>query len=95
MGQSVPQDSPAPPQVLAEKLWTHPDPSSTPMWQFIQRVNERHNLAITGYPELYKWSVEHVADFWRETWDFVGIVASKEADEVCLPTIAYFLPLAY
>ncbi|ATY58832.1 acetoacetyl-synthase [Cordyceps militaris] len=88
MGQSVPQDSsPA----LAEKLWTHPDPASTPMWQFIQRVNARRGLALAGYPDLYRWSVEHVADFWRETWDFVGIVASKEADEV-LPKDAPMYP---
>ncbi|XWW98064.1 hypothetical protein V2A60_006060 [Cordyceps javanica] len=87
MGQSVPQVSPA----LAEKLWTHPDPSSTPMWKFIQRVNANHNLAIAGYPELYQWSVDNVAEFWREAWDFVGIVASKQADEV-LPKNAPMYP---
>lgn len=79
MGQSVPQDSPA----LAEKLWTHPDPSSTPMWKFIQRINKKYNLAVAGYPELYQWSIDNVAEFWSEAWHFVGIVASKEADQVC------------
>lgn len=52
------------------------------MWKFIQRVNKKHGLALAGYPDLYQWSIDHVADFWREAWDFVGIVASKQADEV-------------
>ncbi|OAQ97565.1 hypothetical protein LLEC1_07332, partial [Akanthomyces lecanii] len=87
MGQSVPQNSVA----LAEKLWTHPDPSSTPMWRFIQGINEKYSLTIAGYPELYQWSIDNVADFWSEAWHFVGIVASKEADQV-LPKDAPMYP---
>ncbi len=25
------------------KLWEHPDPKSTEMWKFMQRVNKNHN----------------------------------------------------
>lgn len=81
MGQSIPQASPA----LAEKLWTHPDPSSTPMWKFIQRINTKYNLSIAGYPDLYQWSIDNIAEFWDETWQFVGIVASKKSDQVGQP----------
>ncbi|KAF1739768.1 Acetoacetyl-CoA synthetase [Beauveria bassiana] len=89
MGQSVPQDASA----LAEVLWTHPDPTSTPMWQFIQRVNAEHNLALAGYPDLYRWSIDRIADFWRACWDFVGIVASTEAHEACVSPIFIFIVL--
>lgn len=61
--------------VMAEELWRHPDPTSTPMWKFIQRVNDRHQLEIKGYQDLYKWSIDNVGLFWEECWEFVGIQA--------------------
>lgn len=64
------------------ELWRHADPSSTPMWHLIERVNKKHGLNMTGYPDLYKWSVDHVSSFWEDVWDFVGIVSSKKAERV-------------
>ena len=64
------------------ELWRHPAPTSTPMWQFIERVNSKRGLSIKAYPALYKWSVENTSAFWEDVWDFVGIVASKKADKV-------------
>lgn len=68
----------------ARELWKHPDPTSTPLWQFQGRVNEKYGLQLSDYPSLYKWSVENVADFWEQVWHFVGIRASTPFDEVCL-----------
>lgn len=65
-----------------EVLWTPPDPQSTQMWRFIQRVNERRGLAITDFEELYRWSIEDVAAFWEEVWHFLEIKASRPYDEV-------------
>ncbi|QPG93935.1 hypothetical protein C2857_003663 [Epichloe festucae Fl1] len=62
------------------ELWRHADPSSTPMWHLIECVNKKHGLNMTGYPDLYKWSVDHVSSFWEDVWDFVGIVSSKKAE---------------
>lgn len=64
------------------ELWRHSDPSSTPMWQFIQTVNTKHGLQLDGYPSLYKWSIENVALFWDEVWRFVGVVSSQPYNEV-------------
>ena len=72
--------------MAAEELWRHPDPTSTPMWQFIQRVNEKHALELADYQGLYKWSIENVAQFWEECWDFVGIEASNARGEVSRQT---------
>ncbi|RSL56923.1 hypothetical protein CEP53_006659 [Fusarium sp. AF-6] len=72
-------------------LWRHPNPESTPMWEFLQHVNKKHGLSLDGYPALYKWSIDEVALFWEEVWHFVGITASKPFDEV-LPSNAPMYP---
>lgn len=67
---------------LGEVLWTHPDPTSTPMWRFLQLVNEKHGLQLKDYRDLYRWSVDDVALFWEEVWHFVGITASQPFHKV-------------
>ena len=62
---------------LPKLLWEHPDPKSTPMWAFLQHVNEKNGLQFKTYQELLEWSNWHIADFWGEVWDFVGIRASQ------------------
>lgn len=68
-----------------EVLWTPPKPRATPMWRFIERVNEKHGLAIADYEALLKWSVENVAAFWEEVWLFFEIKASRSYDKVRAP----------
>ena len=68
--------------VQRTRLWTHPDPVSTEMWRFLQHVNHEYSLQLADYASLYKWSVDNVAEFWKEVWRFVGIKASAEAAEV-------------
>ncbi|KAG6273849.1 hypothetical protein E4U47_001762 [Claviceps purpurea] len=70
-------DGPLP---TSDELWRHAAPTSTPMWQFIQQVNEKHGMSLAGYSGLYQWSVDHVSAFWEDVWDFVGIVSSKKAE---------------
>ncbi|KAM3083778.1 hypothetical protein ACMFMF_001143 [Clarireedia jacksonii] len=60
------------------ELWRHPNPTATRMWEFMQVVNQRHNLKLRNYEELYQWSIKNIWDFWEETWDFTGITASKK-----------------
>lgn len=69
---------------MAEELWRHPDPASTPMWHFIRTVNEKYRLGIQDYQGLYKWSIESVGTFWEELWHFVGVKASRPFDKVCV-----------
>lgn len=52
------------------------------MWKFLQHVNSKYGLDLDDYAGLYKWSIDNVAEFWEETWDFVGIKASKRFDKV-------------
>lgn len=71
---------------MAEELWRHSDPASTAMWRFIQSVNVKHNLNISDYKGLYRWSIDNVALFWEECWNFVGIKGEVDG-KVCMNLI--------
>jgi acetoacetyl-CoA synthetase len=50
--------------------------------RFIELVNKKHGLKIKNYPELHKWSVESIQDFWAAVWEFVDIKASQKYSKV-------------
>ncbi len=50
--------------------------------RFIKIVNDKYNLEIKHYSELYQWSVTNRADFWAEVWDFGGVIASNPWEKV-------------
>jgi hypothetical protein len=64
-------------------LWTHADPSTTRMAEFIRVVNEKYSLQLHDYEDLYQWSITDVDAFWGQVWDFCGVTAGKGYDEVC------------
>ena len=61
----------------AVKLWEHPDPKSSRMFEFMQMLNDKYNAKVDSYRELHKWSIDNLAAFWGEVWDYTGIVASR------------------
>ena len=54
-------------------LWKHSSPKTTPMYQFLQSVNKTHNLQLSDYSQLHKWSIDNIDKFWQITWEFVGV----------------------
>ncbi|MFC1889206.1 acetoacetate--CoA ligase [Thermodesulfobacteriota bacterium] len=50
--------------------------------RFIAFVNDKYGRAISGYADLYQWSVEAIPDFWAAVWDFTEIRASRGYDRV-------------
>ena len=52
------------------------------MHRFMEFINEKYNKTFTEYNSLYVWSIENIPDFWESMWDFAGIKASKEYDQV-------------
>ena len=50
--------------------------------KFLALVNQRYRLKITSYPELHRWSVDRVADFWSAVWDYTGVVSSRRFEKV-------------
>ncbi|KAJ4362389.1 hypothetical protein N0V83_010482 [Neocucurbitaria cava] len=54
-------------------LWRHSSPQSTPMYRFLQLINQTYGLQLSSYQALHEWSIRNVDEFWRRAWDFVGI----------------------
>ena len=67
----------------------------TPLWKpsteriekanisrFITFVNDKYGKTISGYDDLYQWSVDAIPDFWAAVWDFTEIRASRGYDAV-------------
>ncbi|KAK4456063.1 acetoacetyl-CoA synthetase [Podospora aff. communis PSN243] len=77
--------------MAATELWRHESPQATQMWKFLQHVNSKYGLQLKDYPTLYRWSVDNIAAFWEEVWDFTGITASRRFDQV-LPVDAPMFP---
>ena len=49
---------------------------------FLDRINRRHGAAVCDMAGLWQWSVDQPRDFWREVWDFTGIIGSDVGSEV-------------
>lgn len=62
---------------ISKLLWEHPDPKSTKMWDFMQKVNKKHGKTFHTYTDLYQWSIDNVADAWADIWDYCGIRHSQ------------------
>ena len=68
-------------------LWT-PSPervAGANLTKFASIVADRHKLADSSYQSLYRWSVMDRAAFWKEVWEFCGVVASRPPDVVERP----------
>ncbi|MGC8599179.1 MAG: acetoacetate--CoA ligase [Thermoplasmata archaeon] len=58
-------------------IWVPGNIKDTNMQRFIDYVNLRRGMDIKDYWGLYRWSIENVAEFWEDVWDFVGIISSE------------------
>jgi acetoacetyl-CoA synthetase len=52
------------------------------MKSFLDDVNRHFDLSLSGYDELFRWSVDNPADFWGHFWHFSGIKYTKAFDTV-------------
>ncbi|PIP06049.1 MAG: acetoacetate--CoA ligase, partial [Syntrophobacterales bacterium CG23_combo_of_CG06-09_8_20_14_all_48_27] len=52
------------------------------MYRFLLFINERYRLNLNDYDGLYRWSIDHIPDFWASVWDFGGIKAGRSYDQV-------------
>ncbi len=50
--------------------------------RFIGVVNEKHDLDIDSYAQLWNWSIENIPDFWATMWEFGEIKSSRGYDGV-------------
>lgn len=63
-------------------LWQHKDPLSTRMYDFKVLIEESHQVQLSDYEALHRWSIENLNAFWKQVWHFTAIVASEPFCEV-------------
>ncbi|KAI0019596.1 acetoacetyl-coenzyme A synthetase [Xylariomycetidae sp. FL0641] len=56
------------------KLWEHPNPKSTQMWEFLERINKKHSMNLQTYHELHQYSLDHRSDFYAELFDHQNFI---------------------
>lgn len=69
-------------ELAPAELWIHANPTTTSMWKFMEHVNSTYGLHISDYLGLHNWSIDNVANFWKEVWHFVGVKSSQPFREV-------------
>jgi len=69
---------------VGEVLWA-PDPERVDaalVTSFRVEVNQRLNLNLSSYDDLYDWSVADRPAFWRALWEFTGVVGDGPGDTI-------------
>jgi acetoacetyl-CoA synthetase len=78
-------------------LWT-PSPerrAQSNMAAFMARLGARHGVSFAGYDELWRWSIAEREAFWREIWDYGGVIgegpgARGIVDDGLMPGARFF-----
>ncbi|HTP01296.1 MAG TPA: acetoacetate--CoA ligase [Anaerolineales bacterium] len=67
---------------MREPLWVPSEErrAASNIQRFIDEINRTHDLHISGYQQLYDWSVNELSDFWAVMWEFAGIRYSQPYD---------------
>jgi len=71
-------------RLMGDLLWQPPEERvrNTNMRRFMDEVNRKFNRNFNDYEDLYRWSVDNIADFWATVWDFADIKVSRNYDEI-------------
>jgi acetoacetyl-CoA synthetase len=69
---------------MAQMLWKPSEESirKTNMYRFMQFINARYSQKLDDYPTLYRWSVDHIPEFWAAMWEFSNIIHSAPYRDV-------------
>ena len=51
--------------------------------KFREVVNEKYNLNLADYNNLYDWSISNPEDFWESMWNFGHIISSESYTQIC------------
>ena len=64
------------------ELWRHPNPESTELFAFQQHIAKTHHSESSTYHDLWQWSIDHPAAFWKEIFEYTGIKASTPPSSI-------------
>jgi acetoacetyl-CoA synthetase len=65
-------------------LWT-PDQRSRErarLTHYLRWLEQTRGLGLRTYPELHRWSVEHLEDFWASIWEYFDIKSETPWEQV-------------
>ena len=65
-------------------LWTPGEQQveQAQMTRFRHAVNDRYDLTLANYDELYQWSIDRADHFWSEMWRFGRIISHSSYTQV-------------
>ncbi len=55
---------------------------SAQMTHFQRHIVRKYHLEKSAYADFYQWTVDNPEEFWREIWEFCGVIASKKGSTV-------------
>jgi len=56
--------------------------NNSQMMAYIQFVNQKFQLSLKNYSQLYDWSIERVEDFWGSFWEYSKIIYNSPYSNV-------------
>lgn len=71
--------------IMKNKLLWQPDESyktGSRMSEFLNLIKNKYQLSDSHYRSIHQWSVENIAAFWEEVWNFCGIKSSEKYTSV-------------
>jgi acetoacetyl-CoA synthetase len=69
---------------MNKQLWA-PSQSrieNSQVWQFAQTVNQRYDLSLNSYGDLYDWSIGNIPAFWQNIWESNDVIHSTPFSSV-------------
>jgi acetoacetyl-CoA synthetase len=64
--------------------------TDTPLWtpsrrriaestilRFNAELKRRHGVSLATHADTWRWSIDHIEDFWAALWDFAGVVGEQ------------------
>ena len=67
---------------MKKLLWSPSEIENSQAWKFMQEVNQKHNLKLKNFHELYEWSCQSSEHFWDFFLDFSSIIVDKGSSNI-------------
>jgi acetoacetyl-CoA synthetase len=47
------------------------------MTRFMRALNQAYELRLRNYGDLWRWSVDHLEEFWDAVWQYTGVIGER------------------
>ncbi len=66
---------------MNQPLWQPSDDriAAANLTRFAAKLATEHGARLSGYAEIYDWSVAEMEKFWPSLWDFCGVIGERGA----------------